>query len=100
MGRSGRCCDRCPVEWGQGDAGLGRFGSRAVSLTERSRVRGGVGRTLWDFVSHVSCFSAKLQVRKFRMGLDVEQNGHKNVNPMQQEAGIRRREQSTPTWTC
>lgn len=45
-----------------------------------------------------SCFSA---MRVLGMGLNVEQNRRKKaMYPMQQEAGIRRREQFTLTWTC
>lgn len=112
-GSSGRCCEGCPEErqdktegggvgsgWGSkkmGEAGMGRL----VSLYREERGKGryerqGV-RTLLDCVLH----RVPQQKSVLRMGLNAEQNRRKNAKYlMQQEAGIRRREQFTLTWTC
>lgn len=50
-------------------------------------------RTLLDFVLH----RVPQQTSVLRMGLNAEKNAK---YLMQQEAGIRRREQFTLTWTC
>lgn len=77
---------------------MGRLVSHGPALyrEERGNEKQGV-RTLLDFVLH----RAPQQMSVLRMGLNAEQNRRKNVKYlMQQEAGIRRRELFTLTWTC
>lgn len=96
------------VGWGQGgavkkkgDAGTGRLVSHGPALSREERGKGrreeqGV-RTLLDFVLH----HVPQEVSVLRMGLNAERDRQKNAKYlMQQEAGIRRREQFTLTWTC
>lgn len=80
---------------------MGRLVSHGPALYQEERGKGRYEKqgvmTLLDFVLH----RVPQQMSVLRMGLNAEQNRRKNAKYlMQQEAGIRRREQFTLTWTC
>lgn len=85
----------------KGEAGMRRLVSHGPALYRVQRGKGrhekqGV-RTLLDFALH----RVPQQMSVLRMGSNAKKNRQKNAKYlMQQEAGIRRREQFTLTWTC